>query len=118
MAAPQLRVDCEELGLRHPFVPPFIASQRFDRGDEKSAKHSHAGFSGMNSAIYREEPNAALDTASTNGDARGFDARQALYREMLTAALHGKASEYQQESMLARWSILGAAPFAEAAALT
>src|SRR6188474_1306545 len=107
VAAPHLGAwVAKELGPRNPVVPPFIVvGQRFDRGEKEELKAFHtAGFLGNEFGPFIiEEPTAALDTVRPPAGMtpERFEARQALYREMLkTSGFAGKASDYQQESML------------------
>ena len=107
VAAPHLGAwIAKELGPRHPVVPPFIVvGQRFDRGEKEELKAFHtAGFLGNEFGPFIvEEPTAALETVRPPAGVtpERFEARQALYREMLkTSGFAGKSSDYQQESML------------------
>ncbi len=107
VAAPHLGAwIAKELGPRNPVVPPFIVvGQRFDRGEKEELKAFHtAGFLGREfEPFIVEEPTAALETVRP---AKGvtperFEARQALFREMLKASgFAGKASGYQQDSLV------------------
>jgi len=107
VAAPHLGAwIAKELGARNPVIPPFIAiGQRFDVGEKEELKAFHtAGFLGREFGPFIvEEPTAALETVRP---AKGvtperFEARQALYREMLKASgLAGKATGYQQDSLV------------------
>ena len=107
VAAPHLGAwIAKELGPRHPVVPPFIVvGQRFDRGEKEELKAFHtAGFLGNEFGPFIvEEPTAALETVRPPAGVtpERFEARQALYREMLkTSGFADKSSDYQQESML------------------
>lgn len=105
VAAPHLGAwIARELGPKHPVVPPFIViNQRFDRGEKEELKAFHtAGFLGNEFGPFIvEEPTSALENVRPAVSAERFEARQALYREMLkTSGFAGKASDYQQESML------------------
>ncbi len=105
VAAPHLGAwIAKECGPKHPVMPPFIViGQRFDRGEKEELKTFHtAGFLGTEFGPFIvEEPTAALDAVRPLVTAQRFEARQALYREMLkTSGFAGKASGYQQESML------------------
>jgi hypothetical protein len=105
VAAPHLGAwIARELGPRQPVVPPFIViGQRFDRGEKEELKGFHtAGFLGNEYGPFIvEEPTAALETVRPAVSPERFEARQALYREMLkTSGFADKASGYQQESML------------------
>ena len=107
VAAPHLGAwIARELGPRNPVVPPFIVvGQRMDVGEKDELKAFHtAGFLGREFGPFIvEEPTAALDTVRP---AKGvtperFEARQALYREMLkTSGFAGQATGYQQDSLV------------------
>ena len=107
VAAPHLGAwIAKELGPRHPVIPPFIVvGQRFDRGEKEELKSFHtAGFLGNEFGPFVvEEPTAALETVRPPAGMtpERFEARQALYREMLKrSGFAGKSTDYQQESML------------------
>ncbi len=107
VAAPHLGAwIAKELGPKHPVVPPFIViGQRFDRGEKEELKAFHtAGFLGQEYGPFIvEEPTAALDTVRPPAGMtpERFEARQAIYREMLKKSGFGeKASDYQQDSMV------------------
>jgi hypothetical protein len=107
VAAPHMGAwIAKELGPRHPVIPPFIVvGQRFDRGEKEELKAFHtAGFLGNEFGPFIvEEPTAALETVRPPAGMtpERFEARQALYREMLKrSGFAGKSSDYQQESML------------------
>ncbi len=107
VAAPHLGAwIAKELGPRNPVIPPFIViGQRFEVGEKEELKAFHtAGFLGREFGPFLvEEPTAALDTVRP---AKGitpqrFEARQALYKEMLkTSGFAAKSSDYQQDSLV------------------
>lgn len=96
----------KELGPRNPVVPPFIViGQRFDRGEKDELKAFHtAGFLGSEFGPFIvEEPMQALAAVRPPAGmtAERFEARQALYREMLKkSGTVDVASDYQQASLL------------------
>ena len=107
VAAPHLGAwIAKELGPRRAVVPPFIViGQRFENAEKEELKAFHtAGFLGNEYGPFIiEEPTAALDTVRPPAGMtpERFEARQALYREMLkTSGFAEKSSDYQQESML------------------
>lgn len=107
VAAPHLGAwIAKELGPKNPVIPPFIViGQRFDRGEKEELKAAHtAGFLGSEYGPFIvEEPTAALDTVRPPAGMtpERFEARQALYREMLKkTGVVSKSSDYQQESLL------------------
>ncbi|MDB6170731.1 MAG: hypothetical protein JWL59_42 [Chthoniobacteraceae bacterium] len=105
VAAPHLGAwIAKELGPRNAVVPPFIViGQRFDRGEADELKAFHtAGFLGGEFGPFLvENPLQALDAVRPPAGMtpQRFEARQALYREMLKK--NGTtASDYQQDSLL------------------
>jgi hypothetical protein len=96
----------KELGPKNPVIPPFIVvGQRFDRGEKEELKAFHtAGFLGSEFGPFLvEEPTAALETVRPPAGMtpERFEARQAVYREMLKASgFANRSSDYQQESLL------------------
>ena len=107
VAAPHLGAwIAKELGPRNAVVPPFIViGQRFDRGEKDELKAFHtAGFLGSEFGPFIvEEPMQALDAVRPPAGMtpERFEARQALYREMLKASgTTDVASDYQQASLL------------------
>ncbi len=107
VAAPHIGAwIARELGPRNPVVPPFVVvGQRFDRGEKEELKAFHtAGFLGNEyGPFFIEEPQQALNAVRppTGMTPARFEARQALYREMLKRnGTANHASEYQQESLV------------------
>jgi len=107
VAAPHLGAwIAKELGPRNPVIPPFIVvGQRFDRGEKEELKAFHtAGFLGSEYGPFLiEEPSQALTAVRPPAGMtpERFEARQALYREMLKkSGTTDGASDYQQESLL------------------
>jgi len=107
VAAPHLGAwIAKELGPRNPVIPPFIAvGQRFNVGEKEELKAFHtAGFLGREFGPFIvEEPTAALETVRPvkGVTPERFEARQALYREMLkTSGFAEKATGYQQDSLV------------------
>jgi hypothetical protein len=107
VAAPHLGAwVARELGPKNPVIPPFIViGQRFDRGEKEELKSFHtAGFLGSEYGPFLvEEPTAALDTVRPPAGMtpERFEARQAVYREMLKKSGYAsRSSDYQQESLL------------------
>jgi hypothetical protein len=107
VAAPHLGAwVARELGPKNPVIPPFIViGQRFDRGEKEELKAFHtAGFLGSEYGPFLvEEPTAALDTVRPPAGMtpERFEARHAVYREMLKKSGYAsRSSDYQQESLL------------------
>jgi hypothetical protein len=107
VAAPNIGAwVAKELGPRNPVIPPFIViGQRFDQGEKEELKAFHtAGFLGSEYGPFLvEEPMQALDAVRppSGMTPERFEARQALYREMLKKnGTTDKASDYQQASLL------------------
>ena len=107
VAAPHLGAwIAKELGPRNAVVPPFIVvGQRFSLGEKDELKAFHtAGFLGSEFGPFIvEEPMQALDAVRppTGMTPERFEARQALYREMLKkSGTVDVASDYQQASLL------------------
>jgi hypothetical protein len=107
VAAPHLGAwIAKELGPRQPVIPPFIViGQRFDRGEKEELKAFHtAGFLGQEYGPFLiEDPAQALDAVRPPAGMtpQRFEARQALYRELLKQnGTAGRASDYQQASLL------------------
>jgi len=107
VAAPHLGAwVAKELGPRNPVVPPFIVvGQRFDRGEKEELKAFHTpGFLGNEFGPFIvEEPLQALDAVRPPAGMtpQRFEARQALYREMLKqSGATDAASDYQEASLL------------------
>ncbi len=107
IAAPHLGAwIARELGPRNPVIPAFIdIGQRFTLGEKEELKAFHsAGFFGSEYGPFIiEDPNLALDAVRPPAGMtpERFEARQALYRELLkTSGFAEKASDYQQQSLL------------------
>ena len=107
VAAPNIGAwIAKELGPRNAVIPPFIViGQRFDQGEKEELKAFHtAGFLGSEYGPFLlAEPMQALDAVRppVGMTPERFDARQALYREMLKKnGTADKASDYQVTSLL------------------
>lgn len=96
----------KELGPRNPAIPPFIdIGQRFTVGEAEELKAFHtAGFLGSEFGPFLiPDPSSGLDSVRPpiGMDARRFERRNELYRELIEAGPMGeRGSDYQKESLM------------------